>query len=62
MLVLSRTNEESIKVGDDIEVVVLDVKHGKVRLGIRAPAHVRILRSELEQQEPQDVAVVGSGE
>lgn len=48
MLVLSRKANQSIKIGDNIEVTVLGVSGGRVRLGISAPEHVRILRSELD--------------
>lgn len=44
MLVLSRKTSESIRIADNIEVVVLEVKHGKVRLGFRCPNDVSILR------------------
>lgn len=47
MLVLTRRVGETIMVGDDIEVEVLEVRPGIVRLGVRAPKNVRVLRSEL---------------
>jgi carbon storage regulator len=47
MLVLTRRVGETIMVGDDIEVEVLEVRPGIVRLGVRAPKSVRVLRSEL---------------
>ena len=47
MLVLTRRTGETICVGDDIEVEVLEVRPGVVRLGIRAPRQVRVLRAEL---------------
>jgi carbon storage regulator len=47
MLVLSRKNGESVRIADDIEVVVLEVKHGKVRLGFRCPDDVSVLRKEV---------------
>ena len=47
MLVLSRKQNDSLVIGDDIRVTVVQVKGNKVRLGIEAPAHVNILRSEL---------------
>lgn len=48
MLVLSRRPNESIRIGDDIEITVVEVSHtGQVRLGLRAPEDVVILRSEL---------------
>ena len=47
MLVLSRRSGESIQIGSDIRVRVVSTVNGRVRLGIDAPDHVRILRSEL---------------
>ncbi|MGZ4679235.1 MAG: carbon storage regulator [Ilumatobacteraceae bacterium] len=47
MLVLTRREGETFHLGDDIEIEILDIKPGVVRVGIRAPRHVRVLRSEL---------------
>ncbi len=47
MLVLSRKVDGEIRIGDDIIIKVIDVRGRSVRLGIEAPAEVRILRSEL---------------
>lgn len=47
MLVLSRAIDESIRIGDEIEVKVLDIRGGKVRLGITAPEEVAIHRKEV---------------
>ena len=47
MLVLSRKISESIQIGNDIVIVVTQIAGGKVKLGIQAPANVRILRGEL---------------
>jgi len=47
MLVLSRKKNESIVIGDDIEVVIVDIRGDKVRLGIEAPAHVPVHRKEV---------------
>lgn len=47
MLILSRKKGESIKIGDDIEIFVTDTKGDKVRLGISAPEHMKISRTEL---------------
>ncbi len=48
MLVLSRRENERIRVGDSIVVTVLRVAGDKVRLGINAPRDVLVLRDELE--------------
>jgi carbon storage regulator CsrA len=47
MLVLSRKSGESVRIGPDIEVKVLDVCGGRVRLGFSAPRNVEIQRSEI---------------
>lgn len=46
MLVLSRKIDQSIMIGDDIEVVVSSVDGNTVRIGIKAPRDVKILRKE----------------
>lgn len=51
MLILSRSIGESLMIGDDIEVVVLGNQGDQVRLGIRAPEDVLILREELYQKQ-----------
>ena len=47
MLVLSRKINETIQIGDDIEIRILEVKGDTVRIGIEAPKSVDILRGEL---------------
>jgi carbon storage regulator len=47
MLVLTRKVGETIRIGDSVTVQVLDVRGGQVRLGLAAPADVRIFREEL---------------
>jgi len=47
MLVLSRTQDESIIIGDDVEVMIVDVRDGKVRLGINAPKEISVHRKEV---------------
>ncbi|NQV26445.1 MAG: carbon storage regulator CsrA [Rhodopirellula sp.] len=47
MLVLSRKTTESIVIGDGVEVRVLEISGGRVRLGINAPADVTVHRSEV---------------
>ena len=49
MLILRRKSGESIVIGDNINVTVLDINEGSVRLAIDAPKSVAILRSELLQ-------------
>ncbi len=47
MLVLSRNRNETIMVGDDIEVTIVDIRGDKVRLGITAPKEVSVHRKEI---------------
>jgi carbon storage regulator len=47
MLVLSRQKDESIMIGDDVEIIIVDVRGDKVRLGITAPKHIPVHRREI---------------
>jgi carbon storage regulator len=47
MLVLTRKKNELIQIGNQIVVKVISTGRGKVKLGIDAPANVRVLRAEL---------------
>lgn len=47
MLVLSRQRDESIMIGDDVEVTVVDIRSDKVRLGITAPKEKGVHRKEV---------------
>lgn len=61
MLVLSRQRDESIIIGDNIVVTVVDVRGDKVRLGIEAPREVSVHRREVYeaiQRENQQAAKI----
>ena len=47
MLVLSRQKDESIIIGDDVEITIVDVRGDKVRLGINAPKSISVHRKEV---------------
>lgn len=47
MLVLSRKSNQSIMIGEDIEVVVIEAKDGIVKIGINAPRSVKVYRKEV---------------
>ena len=47
MLVLSRQKDESIMIGDEVEVTIVDVRGDKVRLGITAPKSITVHRKEV---------------
>lgn len=58
MLVLSRKQNERIRVGDSIVVTIVRVSGDKVRIGIEAPSEMRVLRDELR---PTELLVDGRG-
>jgi carbon storage regulator len=47
MLILSRKNEEEIRLGENITIKILGIQHGQVKIGIEAPRDVRVVRGEL---------------
>lgn len=47
MLVLTRKEQEVIRIGDDIRIIIVEFQHGKVRIGIEAPANVPVHREEI---------------
>jgi carbon storage regulator len=47
MLVLSRHRDESIMIGDDVVVTIVDIRGDKVRLGIDAPSDIPVHRQEV---------------
>ena len=69
MLVLSRQRDETIMIGDDVEITVVDIRGDKVRLGINAPRSIQVHRKEVydaikrenlraAKLKPQDVSKV----
>ena len=51
MLVVSRKKEERILVGEQIVVTILAIDGGQVKVGIQAPADVRIVRAEIQERQ-----------
>ena len=49
MLILSRRESERVHLGDDIILTIVRVNGDKVRIGVEAPSHIKILRTELER-------------
>jgi carbon storage regulator len=47
MLVLSRQKDESIMIGDDVEITIVEIRGDRVRLGITAPREVSVHRREI---------------
>jgi carbon storage regulator len=65
MLVLSRTVEEAIMIGDNIVITVLEVKGDKVKIGISAPLNIPVHRKEIYlaiRQENIEAAGIDAGE
>jgi carbon storage regulator len=65
VLVLSRQRDETIMIGDDIELTVVDIRGDKVRLGIKAPASVPVHRKEIYEairRENEQAARLGERE
>ena len=61
MLVLSRHRDESIMIGDDVVVTIVDIRGDKVRLGIDAPKSIPVHRQEVYeaiQKENEKAAAV----
>jgi carbon storage regulator len=70
MLVLSRQRDESIMIGDNIVITIVDIRGDKVRLGINAPAEIPVHRQEVYEAiqrenlrasrlEPKDTRGIG---
>ena len=60
MLVLTRKREQSIVIGDNVEIMVLGVSGDKVRLGITAPREVEVFRKEVIDERGAKTAEAGS--
>ena len=60
MLVLTRKCNQSIMIGDDVEVSVLSVMGDKVRIGIQAPRDIPVFRKEVYLEIQQENAASGT--
>ncbi len=59
MLILSRSINETIKIGDDITVTVLGISGNQVKVGISAPRETAVLRQELaDPEQPQKSPII----
>lgn len=54
MLVLSRHRDEAIMIGDEVEIVIVDIRGDKVRLGVNAPSSVAVHRKEIYESIRQE--------
>lgn len=50
MLVITRKESELVQIGDDIILKVIQTGRGSIKIGIAAPAHVRVLRGEMSAE------------
>ena len=50
MLIITRKKGESLMIGDDIEIVISKIDDGSVKIGIKAPKDIEILRKELYEE------------
>ncbi len=50
MLILTRKSGEGIRIGDEIKVVILDIKGNQVRIGIEAPQNIQVHRDEVYER------------
>jgi carbon storage regulator len=60
MLVLTRKSNQSIMIGDDVEVSVLSIMGEKVRIGIQAPRDIPVFRKEVYLEIQQENVVPGT--
>jgi carbon storage regulator len=62
MLVLSRQRDESIFIGDNIKITIVDIRGDKVRLGIEAPSEIPVHRQEvyeaIQREQQRQVGAV----
>ena len=62
MLVLSRKKNEGLMIGDEVRIVVVDIRGDKVRLGIEAPREVSVQRDEVVAAIKASKAQLGDDE
>jgi len=60
MLVLTRKSAETIRIGNDIVIKVIKTAKGTVKIGIEAPANIRVMRGELVEEDVQPVPSIPS--
>ena len=62
MLILTRKQNESIIIGDEIEISVIDIKGDQVKLGIKAPKEIKVYRFEVyEAIQKENIAAAMTG-
>ncbi len=58
MLILTRQRDESILIGDEITLTIVDIRGDKVRVGIEAPRHILVDRAEVRVLRNEQTACV----
>ena len=53
MLILTRSKDQVITIGDNIRITIVEVRGDKVRVGIDAPRDVQVMRAEVLEQTPE---------
>lgn len=61
MLILTRREGESVRIGEDVTVTVLRVKGSQVRLGVNAPKNVAVQREEISERSRVEGSAAGNG-
>lgn len=59
MLILTRKAGQGFTIGDDVEITITEISGEKVRVGINAPKHIKVLRSELSETVAQNQQAAG---
>jgi len=54
MLVLARKKDEAILIGNEVEIIVTEISEDKVKIGIKAPKHMKVFRKELLEQVKEE--------
>lgn len=62
MLVLARRINQSIMIGDDVEIVLVDIKGDQVKIGIKAPKNVSVHRTEVYQEIQEENKIAAQTE
>lgn len=60
MLVITRCIGETINIGDDTEVTILDIKGNQIRIGIKAPRDVSVHREEIYNRIQEEAKLQGT--
>lgn len=61
MLILSRKKDEKLMIGQDVEVIILEIRGDQVKLGIKAPNDVKVYRMEVFEEITKQNLAAASG-